>query len=1009
MSTTVGTVALDLALQNKNFGKQLNNAVQKPIDGVSRGLKKLGVIAAGAFAVKGIYNFGKAAVRAAQQAEEGSARLAQVMRNTMNATQGQIDKMNEFIDRQQSIGVVGSDVTRQGAQELATYLSLTSSLENLIPVMNDMVAQQYGFNATAGSAVNIATMMGKVMDGQTGALSRYGYKFTEAQEQILKYGTEAQKAATLAEVISESVGGMNKALANTPTGQITQLRNNFSSLMATIGAGIQNILMPLVRMINVAIQRLMVLAKTFKAFTERITGIKSETAAGAISVGDLTDGIEDAGDEAGKTSKKFKSLIGGYDEINRLEKMDAGADIGGIGDINIPDFNMADDLEEQEKRINPVLDRIMNRAKELGGIFKKGLSAGIGDDFFDSLNRTRQHIGGIKSSLLDIATDTKVKTAFNGMLDNFAYAAGQIIGSSFSIGASIAENLTGGIDKYLNNNKGFIKRRLVGIFGNVGDFHRITGNLAQSVASIFEVFRTNDAKELTSNVMGIFSNTFLGITEMAARTGRDMIYAIATPIINNADKIKQALLNTIKPLSIVAGAANDFIKNTYEKLFDVYDSKVRPSIEGIVSGISSVFSTILDAYNNYVAPVLERWAVAFDNLVKEKVQPAVDALIDLFGDICELVDVLWSKYLAPFVNWVIDTIVPKLMPVLETIGNACIKIFGAIIDILKGVFTALSGLIQFLTGVFQGDWEKAWGGVKKIFEGIWKAIEGIVTGVWELIIGVVRISTEAVKSTISAFLDVTKKYFEIIWGAIVLTIKSAWEMIKAFFRNGGEYISKVIEIVGNFIALTFGRIKTDIVNGFNSAIDYIKSLPSQAVTWGKDIIMGMVNGIKSAIGNIKDAVKDIADTIRSFIHFTVPDEGPLTDYETYMPDMIEGLTSTLKKAAPMLYSQVEEIAGVMSRALQPDLSLGGFVRTGTPALALAGGGVAPVQQDDGLFDKLIKAIAELIDKLDTDEPDNNPYGGGGDIVIQLNLPGEVVEEHIITAEQQRELRSGGHR
>ena len=78
-----------------------------------------------------------------------------------------------------------------------------------MPVMNDMLAQQYGLNASQESAAQIATMMGKVMDGQVGALSRYGYKFTEAQEQILKFGTEEQRAATLAEVVSESVGGVS--------------------------------------------------------------------------------------------------------------------------------------------------------------------------------------------------------------------------------------------------------------------------------------------------------------------------------------------------------------------------------------------------------------------------------------------------------------------------------------------------------------------------------------------------------------------------------------------------------------------------------------------------------------------------------------------------------------------------------------------------------------------------------------------------------------------------------
>lgn len=170
---------------------------------------------------------------AVQSAAE--TRLEQVMRNTMDATDAEIKSIKDLASAQQQLGIVGDEVQLSGAQELATYLSKKESLESLIPVMNDMIAQQYGYNATTESAVTIATMMGKVLDGQTGALSRYGYTFTEAQEQILKFGTEEERAATLAEVVEQSVGGMNEALAATPYGRIVQANNVFGDLKETIG------------------------------------------------------------------------------------------------------------------------------------------------------------------------------------------------------------------------------------------------------------------------------------------------------------------------------------------------------------------------------------------------------------------------------------------------------------------------------------------------------------------------------------------------------------------------------------------------------------------------------------------------------------------------------------------------------------------------------------------------------------------------------------------------------
>ena len=169
--------------------------------------------------------------------QEGNERkLETTMRNSMEASDDQIKSIKELCSAQQELGIIGDEVQLAGAQELATYLGLTSSLETLIPVLNDMNAQQYGFNATCESSVTIATMLGKVMNGQTGALSRYGYTFDEVQEKILKFGTEEERAAVLAEVVSASVGGMNAQLAQTDSGKQQQLVNTLGDMKEKLGS-----------------------------------------------------------------------------------------------------------------------------------------------------------------------------------------------------------------------------------------------------------------------------------------------------------------------------------------------------------------------------------------------------------------------------------------------------------------------------------------------------------------------------------------------------------------------------------------------------------------------------------------------------------------------------------------------------------------------------------------------------------------------------------------------------
>lgn len=199
--------------------------------------------------------------------ESAETRLAQAMRNTMGATDEEIQAIKDLTAAQQKLGVVGDEVQLAAAQELATYLEFSDSLKTIIPVLNDMVAQQLSLGASAESATQIATMLGKVMNGQTEALSRYGYKFDDAQKYILKYGEESERAAVLAEVVEQSVAGMNEAMAKTPSGRMQQAANAIGDVKEQIGKAVQGA-MPFVSVlaeITMAASGVMRLASAFQA------------------------------------------------------------------------------------------------------------------------------------------------------------------------------------------------------------------------------------------------------------------------------------------------------------------------------------------------------------------------------------------------------------------------------------------------------------------------------------------------------------------------------------------------------------------------------------------------------------------------------------------------------------------------------------------------------------------------------------------------------------------------
>mgnify|MGYP004520323307 FL=1 len=167
--------------------------------------------------------------------QQANTQLTTVMRQRMNATEEDIKKVNEVIGAQSKLGVIGGTIQKTGAQQIATFLKEKGTLELLIPSMNDLLAQQKGLNATQEDARSVANLMGKAMTGQTSALRRVGITFSEAQENIMKYGTEQQRAAMLAQIITDNVGHMNAQLGKTDAGQLKQAEMQFAAIKVQIG------------------------------------------------------------------------------------------------------------------------------------------------------------------------------------------------------------------------------------------------------------------------------------------------------------------------------------------------------------------------------------------------------------------------------------------------------------------------------------------------------------------------------------------------------------------------------------------------------------------------------------------------------------------------------------------------------------------------------------------------------------------------------------------------------
>lgn len=167
---------------------------------------------------------------------QAETQLATVMRQRMQATDADINAIKKLASEQQELGVVGDEVQLAGAQQIATFLTQRRSIETLLPAMNDLLVQQKGLKATGNDAVAVANLMGKAMQGQTSALKRVGITFSEAQAKVMQYGTESERSAMLAQIITDNVGHMNAEVAKTDVGKLKQQANALGDVKEGWGA-----------------------------------------------------------------------------------------------------------------------------------------------------------------------------------------------------------------------------------------------------------------------------------------------------------------------------------------------------------------------------------------------------------------------------------------------------------------------------------------------------------------------------------------------------------------------------------------------------------------------------------------------------------------------------------------------------------------------------------------------------------------------------------------------------
>lgn len=1003
---SVGQIGLDLTVNDRSFKKQMV--------GIQGMAKKAGAALAAAFAVKKIIDFGASCI------ELGSD-LAEVQ-NVVDVT---FPRMSKQVD--------------EFARNAAGSFGLSETMAKKFTGTFGAMAKAFGFNeqaayemstALTGLAGDVAsfynisqdeayTKMKAVFTGETEVLKDLGIVMTQnaldAYAMANGYGkvtakmTEAEKVALRYKFVTDQLTLASGDFIRTSDGwanQVRILQLQFDSLKATIGQGLINVLTPVIKVINLIINKLMSLANAFKSLTDMFAGKKSGGGGAAVAAAGM-EGVAESADNAGtamggagsaakKAAKDIKGATSGIDELNVIQAPDSGGSSGGAGGGYAADeFDMGEvdtsAIDEMDSKYQGLIDK----ARELSSLFKGGFNIAFGDK--GVLDSIQQSITNIGQSLKDIFLDPAVVSAADEFLNRFVFNLGKVAGSMASIGASIADNLLGGISLYLEQNKERLIEYIIAMFDIGSRISEISGRFSTATATIFEAFRSGSAKQITADIIGIFSEGFMGVTELAGTFLADLLDVLTGPIIDNADYIKSTLENTFSAIEPVFATIKSVIEEAFTKIGNAYNDHVAPMLMSFKKGFSEITEKLLDAYNQYILPVISEMSQKFQEFHEQYLSPLIDKFLDFTGKVADAITTVWENFLKPFVLWFIGTMVPIIGNALSGLVDMFFGWWKGISETLGHVFDALGGLMDFITGIFTGDWKKAWEGIKTFFSQIWEAMKsltntlmtaisniistvlGVIKGVWESIWGKIKEFASGLwnglKDSASEIFNSIKDKLSEIWDSVKSTIEEKWNAIKEWFDGIWQKIKDIFNLdemlqvgknIMNKLWEGMSNIWEDVKNWLGGIADFVGSVWDGIVDGAKNLFKRgkeeaeESDSDSSGPGGTSDYV-DSGPGVKGHATGGFPKSGQMfVANENGTPEMIGkwGGKAAVANNTQITQGISQAVQGGMRAALTPLVnSIRSMTSNATPRLAMVGSS-SPGYEDTGrIRDMVDKAVA----------------------------------------------------
>lgn len=404
-----------------------------------------------------------------------------------------------------------------------------------------------------------------------------------------------------------------------------------------------------------------------------------------------------------------------------------------------------------------------------------------------------------------------------------------------------------------------------------------------------------------------------------------------------SDTINSKLGEALQP--ILQKAADEWIPNITNAIDNMDVDSVVSVIDDIVSGFGDLFGFIMDNGGTIISLVAGIGTAMLTWNVASMINGVVGAVkaFQLANEGASVAQALLNGVMNANPIMLVVTLLAGLVATIimlwntnEGFRNAVINVWNAFKDMVGNAITAVGGFIDNLISWFQA-----------LPGNIGAFLSEVIGNVQNWASNMVSRASEAGSNFVNGVVSFISGLPSAVWNWLSSALTNAWNFAGQLAQAGANAASGLV----------------------NNIIGTISGLPGQLYNWGVDMISGIANGIRSAIHKVTSAVSDVAGKIKSFLHFSRPDEGPLAEYESWMPDMVEGLSDSLRKASPELINQTEALANGMSDAFNVNGGIstsGGNYRNMVDAFKDALTQVKVVMDDEEMGHFVDKTVTKLI-------------------------------------------------